>query len=167
VSFGPLLRKRLVFRHPSRQTTRVGTIRYVTDANDADNHVAFHDHEGYVQFHLARPVTDNALPAPSTWEGWVSTWTVAIEAVRDRVRAACECGWHGVELPWVPGEPDTEEQQEAIMLAWDRHIEDDVIRGLAWSECAECGDPFVVEGTGRPRLYCSAAHRQSAYRARC
>jgi hypothetical protein len=145
----------------------VGTIRYVTDANDSDNLVAFHDHEGYVQFHLARPVTDNALPAPFTWEGWVSSWTVAIEAVRDGVRATCECGWHGVELPWVPGEPDTEEQQEAIMLAWDRHIEDDVIRGLAWSECAECGDPFVVEGTGRPRLYCSAAHRQSAYRARC
>lgn len=143
----------------------VGTVRFVADAADPAGRVGFDDHEGFLEFHLARPVVHTWAGEAVSWEGWVSTWSAEIEAAREKVRAACECGWHGPDLPWAACEP-TEAQEEALMLAWDRHIEADVTRGLAWSQCVVCDERFVFEGTGRPRRYCSDACRQAAYRGR-
>jgi hypothetical protein len=36
-----------------------------------------------------------------------------------KVRARCECGWRGVELPWTAqADYPTEEQHDALMAVW-------------------------------------------------
>jgi hypothetical protein len=66
---------------------------------------------------------------PTRYEGWTSTWVVGVEERRCAVRAACDCGWRGPELPWpgpaaTPwGAEPTDEQHDALMLVWDRHID--------------------------------------------
>jgi hypothetical protein len=151
----------------------MGTIRHITAPDGSD--LGLYDHEGHVAFHLDQPVVDRITDRvgnlirdyePLVWEGWTSTWTAEIEKHRDAVRAECECGWHGPELPWVPGRLETDEQRTAIMLAWDQHIERDVIEGLTWAQCDWCHEPFPIAHMGRPARYCTQACRQAAYRAR-
>lgn len=65
---------------------------------------------------------------PGAWNGedhgrWSSLW--GHEALGSpghdpvKVRACCECGWRGVELPWTAeaGYP-TEDQDDALMAVW-------------------------------------------------
>lgn len=72
-------------------------------------------HEGYLQFRLDEPVP---MYRTTVYEGWTSTWTAEIDPHRVAVRTACECGWTGPELPWVPGVVETDEQRDALMAQW-------------------------------------------------
>lgn len=86
-----------------------------------DSGLALEGHEGYLEFRLDEPVIEGPYFAgghPTPFEGWTSTWTVMIDAHRVGVRAACECGWHGPELPWLPGLNETEAQHDALMAPW-------------------------------------------------
>jgi hypothetical protein len=161
----------LCFVTDSTRLLAMGTIRYIGDPDGTN--VGLDEHEGYLEFRLDEPVRDSWKPPwpeeadqGTVYEGWTSTWTSDIDQHRVAVRAACECGWHGPELPWLPGVLETEEQTTALMMPWDRHIDVDVIQGLAWRRCGECGDLFPQMGVGRPRQYCGDACRQAAYRER-
>jgi hypothetical protein len=157
----------------------MGTIQFIPDASHPGHDIGLYDHEGWVEYRLSRPLVLPPLfpdGQPSVYEGWTTLWTKGVDELRCEVRAGCDCGWRGPSFPWpgrdlLEGDPTqgaeaTEEQRDALMLAWDRHVRVDVIQDLAWSACLRCDELFAVAALGRPAEFCSDACRQADYRAR-
>jgi hypothetical protein len=108
----------------------MGTFRFIDDGTGRQ--VGLYDHEGYLEYRLSEPLVVPPMftdGEPTRYEGWTSTWVDGIEERRCAVRAACDCGWRGPELPWpgpaaTPwGAEPTDEQHDALMLVWDRHMD--------------------------------------------
>jgi hypothetical protein len=99
---------------------RMGTLLYTDDGEELS------EHEGYLEFRLREPLVVPPMfrgGEPDRYEGWTSTWVAGIEELRCAVRAGCDCGWRGPELPWPGGEP-SEEQHDALMEVWyDDHAD--------------------------------------------
>jgi hypothetical protein len=87
----------------------MGTILFTFKDGKPDE--GLYDHEGWVEF------------LDSATGGWSSSW--GHEALGSpghdpiRVRAGCDCGWRGPDLPWSAADDyPTEAQQEALQAVW-------------------------------------------------
>jgi hypothetical protein len=136
----------------------VGTIRYIYDF-DGKSH-SLDDHEGFVEFHLGRPITqqiaeDSPFAPITVGPGWASVWFAGVDEARDRVRAACGCGWRAPEFAWDAAcDEETGERRDEILRSWADHLEQEVIAGLEWKRCVECRQYFAVDKAGRQPDYC-------------
>jgi len=86
-----------------------------------NGHEGLYDHEGWLEYRLSGPLVLPALFAdepPSVYEGWTTLYAAGVDELRCAVRAGCDCGWRGPELPWPGGEP-TDEQHDALLAWWE------------------------------------------------